>query len=125
MKALKGMRVLVGEDNFLVAEGIRYSIEEAGGTVIATQGNAVLLERVAKSVAADCAVLDVELASGTCVETAGTLTARHVPFVIVTGYDRSWLPNEIRDAPYLSKPFEHEALISTLAAAARHSRPTR
>jgi CheY-like chemotaxis protein len=63
----------------------------------------------------DAALLDLNLQGETALPIAAALKARDVPFVILSGYDRSQVDApELHDAPRLSKPILHPALIRLL-----------
>ena len=111
----KETRVLIVEDNFVVADALRFLVESYGGfvsTIVPT------LERAFAAFAADpidVAVLDVNLNGTSVVPFAERLHAEGVPFVFLTGYgDEELLPEHLRDYPRLGKPAESERLILTL-----------
>ncbi|MBX6373219.1 MAG: response regulator [Acetobacteraceae bacterium] len=113
---LGGRRILVVEDEALVAMLVEDALVDAGGEVlgpVATVADAVaLLENEA---APDAAVLDLNLAGETSVPVADVLAARGVPFVVATGYGAAGLPPEHKDAPVLAKPYDPAELTATLA----------
>jgi len=108
---LAGMRILVVEDNFFVAEDLCRLIGAALGAP-------TLAGTVEEALAAltngpfEGAFIDVGLKSGTSIEIARQLQAKNIPFVIMTGYAREQLAPELRAAPYLAKPFGRQELIS-------------
>jgi hypothetical protein len=54
----------------------------------------------------DAALLDVRLGRETSAAIADQLLARNIPFAFATGYsDTSLLPEHLREAPKLSKPY--------------------
>lgn len=114
---LKGLRLLVIEDNFLVAETIRDSLEQAGGQVV---GPAPSVQRGLALIhdnALDGAVLDINLNGDVCFPIALALRDRDVPFVFLTGYDDvAIVPPELQTTPRLSKPFDYDQLPGLVAA---------
>jgi two-component SAPR family response regulator len=108
---LTGKRVLVAEDDFLVAMDMRRTIEEAGGTVASSERTAKSVVDAAENETLDCAVLDVQLDDGMVFAAARALRRRRVPFVLVTGYERSMIPAELADVPYLQKPVSRATLV--------------
>ena len=108
---LSGKTILVVEDHFLVAEDMRQCIVEAGGTaehVVASEKEAL---DIVNHDEIDGALLDVDLRDHVKpVELARQLAARSIPFIVVTGYERRWLPRELQKAPYIRKPYTHEEL---------------
>jgi DNA-binding NtrC family response regulator len=65
----------------------------------------------------EAAVLDLNLRGERPTAIAEALTARRVPFVIVTGYGAEHIPDEpvLQQAPRLGKPFRSRQLLRTLA----------
>ena len=114
--SLSGLRVLVLEDEYYLADDIRRSLEAAGATVL---GPAASLSGGLKLIDGndrlpDCAVLDVNLRGTPAYELAELLIARGIPFVFATGYDEARLPPAFRDVPKLVKPYELSALLAAL-----------
>jgi two-component SAPR family response regulator len=117
LRPLQGKVILIVEDNFLVAEDLRRLIEEAGGIVRGPVPTPTEALGLAEADALDGALLDVELRNGTCVAVAQALQRRHVPFVVVSGYDRIDLSPPLRDAPYMGKPVQTADLVAVVARA--------
>jgi CheY-like chemotaxis protein len=65
----------------------------------------------------DVALLDVNLAGTPVFPVAEALSARAVPFIFVTAYDRSVLPAVYRDAALVTKPLHGPDLTRALAVA--------
>jgi len=113
--ALEGVRVLVVEDEFLVATLIEDMLESAGCVVAGP------ISRVAEALDAvghecyDAAVLDVNLAGDRVDPVAEALSRRNIPFVFVTGYGIGALPGEFAGRPRLCKPFKMSDLIDTVS----------
>ncbi len=119
MGQLAGARVLIAEDNFLIAEHLRTVIESGSGKVIgpvADAGNACAL---ARSAWPDIAVLDMQLRGGDAEPVMVQLDRRHVPFIILSGYERSIVPRLFYDAHYLAKPVADDNLIDLIAMTLR------
>jgi CheY-like chemotaxis protein len=117
---LQGRRVLVVEDESLVAMMIADSLEEAGcsvvGPVAALQDGLAL----AQQGGLDAAVLDRNLAGTSSDSIARELQSRGIPFVIISGYADPTQPRGMPAAPYLTKPFQQEALIGILVDLIAH-----
>lgn len=113
MKAEKPRaRLLVVEDEALVAMLIEDILIEAGFEVIGPFGQAQqALTHLERGDAIDAAVLDVNLGAGErSFGVAKELTARGVPYVFVTGYGPAGLAGAYEGVPVLQKPFEPIAL---------------
>lgn len=99
------MRVLVIEDEAMVAMLIEDLLEEMGCTVAGSAATAREAVALARTCEADFALLDVNLGDGaTSVEAADVLRARRVPYARLTGYGAQGVPQGHQDAPLLQKP---------------------
>lgn len=109
-------RVLVVEDEFVIADDLAESLRELGFAVVgpaATVGSALeLIER--EPVAA--ALLDANLRGEGSGPVAEELSNRAIPFVVVTGYGQGKLDNDrLQRAPRICKPFENSELADQLS----------
>ena len=100
-----GLRVLVVEDQFLVAEDISTLLEGLGCTVVGPHGRLATALPAAATETLDAAILDVNLDDGIVDPVAVELARRDIPFLFVTGYVRQDLSTQFRDRPVLAKPF--------------------
>lgn len=117
MKALSlaGTSVLIVEDNYVVADALRYLIEGYGGSVVAIVPSVERAFEVLAAAAVDIAVLDIDLRGKSVVPLAAHLRTRGVPFVFLTGYgDEELLPEDLRGHPRFDKPVEGERLVRAL-----------
>jgi len=109
---LAGRRILVVEDDVLIAMDTAAALEAAGCTVIGPASTIARALRLADNERIDAAVIDRNLAGHSSDPVARMLGARAVPFVVATGYADAGLPPELADAPTLPKPFEAGELIA-------------
>jgi len=100
-----GLRVLVVEDQFLVAEDIGTLLRGLGCTVVGPFARLSTALPAARTETLDAAVLDVNLDDGVDDPVAAELVRRDIPFLFVTGYVRQDLSQKFRDRPVLAKPF--------------------
>ena len=112
-EALQGVKVLVVEDEYLVAALMEDILESAGCVVAGPIPRLAQALDAASSQAYDVAVLDVNLAGERVYPVADILAQRNVPFVFVTGY--GVLPGEYANRPRLCKPFKMADLLDTLS----------
>ena len=112
---LAGRRVLVVEDEFLIALDIEQMLRRLGaGPVDVAAHLADAFAAIGRTLP-DLAVLDFKLGMETTVSLAETLAAHAVPLVFLTGYDDlGTMPGPLRDAPRLGKPVDFSALAATL-----------
>lgn len=98
-------RVLVAEDNLLIADTITEVLEAAGfGVVGPVPSLRDGLELASRTDLAG-AVLDIKLSDGQCFAIATILRLRQIPFVFLTGYDPAErVPQTFRSHRALVKP---------------------
>jgi DNA-binding response OmpR family regulator len=109
-------RVLIVEDDYLIAEGLSRAIADDGFSVIGPVETEARALGLIRSEPPDAALLDVRLRQGSSLEVARALRRRGVPFAVVSGYARETLPPEMAAAPFLGKPMGEAELVET----ARH-----
>ncbi len=109
-----GRRILVVEDEALLAEDIAATLSEAGLQVIGPAANVDHALRLIEQYGCEAAVLDFNLRDATSEPVADKLTAMKAPFVAVTGYNRSQLPTVFQKAPIVSKPIKEASLLAEL-----------
>ena len=108
-------RILVVEDEFLVAMQIEAILTRAGWRVIGSAGTLSSAVSLARKSACDAALLDVNLRSERADEVAAILFARGVPFLFVSGYGRGNLPAAFRQSVELiAKPFSDRTLVEAV-----------
>jgi CheY-like chemotaxis protein len=118
---LTGKRVLVVEDNFLIAIEIVDALEAANAVVVGPCSN---LDDAAMRVAhSDLAVLDVDIRGRNSFALADRLTVLDVPYVFFTGLDRSFLPERFARVDVITKPTEPEVAVRKLDIVARDCGP--
>lgn len=122
MTSVRGMRVLIVEDEFLVAEDLSRHFEKMGAHVLGPVSNVAAAERQVRF--AEAAVLDIDLKGQKVFPVADALTLRDVPFVFYSGRGDIAIPIRFEHAGRLSKPVMPDAVFDALfPAAAAHSRP--
>lgn len=82
---LRGLRILLVEDDPLICLDLEASLSELGAIVAAASDVSAALKIVAAS-ALDFAVLDFELGVGTSEPIARAARARGIPFLFLSGY---------------------------------------
>jgi len=102
----KSLKILVVEDNLLVAETIVQALEDNGYEVVGPAPNLGRGLELASGADLDGALLDVNLGGRFCFPIARVLSDRHVPFMFLTGYDDATIiPPELRETKRLVKPY--------------------
>ncbi|WP_210529643.1 response regulator [Rubellimicrobium arenae] len=113
--SLRDRRVLVVEDEYLLANDLCTELEEAGAEVmgpVPTVAEALAL--LATGAPPDVAILDVNLGGEMVFPVAEVLRDRRIPFMFATGYDAWSLPRAYVDIPRCEKPFDVERCLRTL-----------
>jgi CheY-like chemotaxis protein len=111
---MKGLRILVVEDEGLVAMLIEDMLEDIGCEVagsLSSVGQA--LKWLADGGSADAALLDVNLGGEPVWPVAEALQARGMPFAFTTGYGHLNTPR-FEHAPLLGKPIKSQRLEEVL-----------
>jgi CheY-like chemotaxis protein len=116
---MDGLRILVVEDEAMVALMIEDMLEVLGCTVvgIAASVSEGLAFTGDDALDLDGAVLDVNLAGEKVFPVAERLRSRGVPFVFSTGYGTAAITSEFARTPILAKPYGPTALHDGLAQA--------
>ncbi len=105
-----GRRVLLVEDEALVAMMIQEFLMECGHSVIGPISRASEALDAAKESDYDAAILDINLGDGMAYPVADIVSARGVPFVFVTGYEADTVDDRFSGVPVLQKPIERQML---------------
>jgi DNA-binding response OmpR family regulator len=123
---LRGLRILVVEDEFLVAMELETMLQDLGAEVIGPLGRLDEAVAIAREETLELAILDVNIGGQLVTPVADALTARAIPFVFCTGYDGARLPGRHASAPVLMKPCQaHELKDALLSSLRGHTGPTR
>jgi CheY-like chemotaxis protein len=101
---LAGRRVLVVEDEMLVAMLLSDILAELGCQVVGPAGDVARALALVGEAVLDCALLDVSLGGEEVFPVALALAARELPFVFVTGHAEPLAP-PFEDRPRLIKPY--------------------
>ena len=114
---LDGVKVLVVEDETIVAMLLEQMLEELDCEVVGVAGQVGAAIELARTTDADVAILDMNLAGQKVDPVAETLAARNVPFLFASGYGEDGLSPAFRDRPVLPKPFRLDQLKDALIKA--------
>lgn len=113
---LAGCRVLVVEDEMMVAWALEDMLSDWGCTVVGPAARVANALTMLDAEAIDVALLDVSLDRQKSYPVADALAAGGVPFALLTGYGRDSLPSRYQTCPVLQKPFMASELGNALAA---------
>jgi light-regulated signal transduction histidine kinase (bacteriophytochrome) len=113
---LSGIKVLLVEDQMLIAMDLEAMLEVRGATHTVTTGSSEDALKILRNFSPDIAVLDINLGIGTSIPVAEELSRRNIPFIFATGYgDKSWIPPALIAAPVVRKPYDNVELIQAIA----------
>ena len=107
-----GNRILVVEDEALVAMALRESFNEMGFVVIGPFSRISEAMNALRTNQVDAAVLDINLGGEMVYPLADVLKAARIPFAFVTGYGAEEVKARYASIPVLQKPVELDALKS-------------
>ena len=113
---LVGKRVLIVEDELLVALLIEDFLVEFGCSMVGPCGSVSKALDAARTETFDLAVLDVNLAGEMVYPVAEVLESRHIPFLFLSGYGEQAIPADHLDWRVCSKPFRGDVLATMMSS---------
>jgi DNA-binding response OmpR family regulator len=113
--SLSGATILIVEDEFLLAAMLAEDLKAAGFSTLGPVASLAAGMRAAAEESFSLAILDVNLAGEMVYPLADELAARNIPFLFLTGYGASHLPDRFRNVPHISKPHDPALLTSEIA----------
>ena len=121
-RSAQSARLLLVEDEFLLAIDLQNKLIEEGYVVVGPYHN--LAEALAASAleTIDLAVLDTNLNGEFVFPLADKLIERNIPCVFLTGYGASNLPAKFRSLPIVTKPSHPDAVLAQIRALLNSSR---
>lgn len=114
---LAGLRVLIVEDEPLVAKFLEEMVAEIGCVVAAVASNVDEATEKLSSTEFGVVILDLNLNGARAFQIAESLARKQVPFVFATGYGRDGVPQGWPRVPVLAKPFGKHQLRWALTSA--------
>jgi CheY-like chemotaxis protein len=119
---LRDRRILVVEDEYLIAMSLQDALETAGSIVV---GPAPSVDKALQTIDSephiDAAVLDVNLGGALAYPVADMLVARKIPFVFTSGYEDNALRNRYSGVKNCPKPYLFHAIEEALVEAMSRS----
>jgi DNA-binding response OmpR family regulator len=123
-KMLEGMRVLVMEDEYLIAMDVEQLCRDHGAEeVVILRTLEELGDDPFDTFSFDAAIVDLRLGGETTLEFAQQLAERKTPFVFATGYSSAKILLEaFPDVPVVDKPYAGEVLMDAMRTAVQRAR---
>ena len=112
--ASDGDRILVVEDEALLAIDISHILTSAGFNVLRPAASVEQALFQLERFGCDCAVLDINLGRETAEPIAQHLLRAGIPFVVLSAYGADQMPGIFKSAPRLSKPLQPQALVEAI-----------
>ena len=109
-KVLSGKRIMIVEDEALVAMTLEDQLGELGLSIVAICATVSEAIKAIADNSPDVAILDVNLGGQLVYPVADLLTNRGIPFVFVTGYGRESVDRRYASVQILEKPVERQTL---------------
>src|SRR4051812_22103991 len=110
---MTGKRVLVIEDEFLVALDMETILGEAGFEIVGPAGSVAEALRLIATDRPDAALLDNNLNGESAGAVADELREQRIPFAFVSGNDRASLPPAFDGVLLVRKPYDASRLVET------------
>jgi DNA-binding response OmpR family regulator len=113
-ESLRGLRVLVAEDEMLISLLIEDVLSDEHCVVVGPFDRVASALEAARTEPLDLAVLDVNLAGVKVYPVAETLAERGIPFLLLSGYGQNAIPSQHPEWRACSKPFRHNDFLVML-----------
>ena len=113
--SLAGARVLVVEDEFLIADDLARALRRCGAEPVGPVGTISDAHRLITNELPDAAILDLNLHGVNAAELVEHLADNHVPCLIVSGYGERSFPQGLRAVASLEKPVSYDQVTKKLA----------
>lgn len=111
---MKLPRILIIEDEPMLAIDIEETLTEAGYVVAGIAGELTKAMALIKDCDYEAAIVDANLAGVSAGPAARSLTARGIPFVVLSGYSEAQQSDDFVGARRLQKPCRSSQLIAAL-----------
>ncbi len=103
-RRLSGMRVLIVEDEYLIADDLDHHLRQHGATIVGPVGTIADARELACRNLIDCALVDLNLRGESTFDLLDHLLREGIPVLIVSGYDLSDIPSRFHETPFIQKP---------------------
>jgi DNA-binding response OmpR family regulator len=115
------LRVLLVEDEFMIAEFIAGLLTAHGMIVVGQVGTVAAALDAIETVAFDCALLDVNLNKESIAPVADRLAASGARYLFLTGYARHRVPQGHAHVACIAKPVKIPELLAAITGSAAPS----
>jgi DNA-binding response OmpR family regulator len=122
--SLSGLRILVVEDEFLLALSLEEELRRAGAEIAGPYNSLAAALEAARRETFDIATLDVNLAGEMVYPLADLLLAQGKTFLFLSGYVAASMPQRFQSFRRLPKPYDPEGLVAELRRLAEAGKST-
>lgn len=112
---LRGTRIMIVEDEVFFGIQIHDDLAAAGCAPLGPYTSLAAASAAVRQEKFDFAVLDLNLNGELAYPLADDLTGRGIPFLFLTGYGAATLPERLRSARRIAKPYDPAALLKEIA----------
>ena len=116
---LSDLRILIVEDEYMLAVELAGAIRGGGGEVAAMVASVEDAEQAINQ-RLDGAILDIQLGGKKSFDLARRMIALRIPVVFTTGYDHAIVPEELMNVPRLTKPLSLSEVVRQSARTFGH-----
>lgn len=114
--SLEGMRVLIVEDEYMIADDLAAALQKSGGETVGPVSTIGQAEELLRKRPVDAAIIDFNLRGEMAAEFIERLAATGLPCLIVSGYGSDALPESVADVPRLEKPVSAASVLRALSS---------
>ncbi len=112
--SLAGLRILIVEDMGLIAHELRLMLDRMDCHLVGVASRLDEATRLARTERLDGVLLDLSLSGEDSYPVAEILHERGIPFIIMSGYDTSYIRSDWASEAHLQKPFDHDELVKMM-----------
>lgn len=119
------IKVLVVEDEWLIADQVAEALTDAGYDVVGPAAQISEALALVRDEPIDAALIDINVDGDRTFGLAAALSKASVPFAFLSGYSKADLPEYLRERPLLQKPVDGNAVCSCVRALLHMNSPPR
>jgi CheY-like chemotaxis protein len=120
MHPLSGRRVLLVEDEAIIALDLAALLTDLGAVVVGSAHSVANALELLNEGKIDCAVLDINLNGEPVYPVARALETRRIPFVFVTAYYGEKVDSQFQHCPVVQKPVDFQELVHAILHTCGH-----
>ncbi len=111
---VRGKSILVVEDEVIIGMMLCQELGRAGAVAYGPITSVADAVKAIAGKAIDLVILDAKLAGGSGADLVASLKERRIPYVVVSGYEKTGLPPGLRGVPFVAKPVSMPLLLEAI-----------